>query len=296
MKSALIAFIFSTAVAYAPGGPGPHHIGPQHGPPPPYLRNVTDEARREYFKIMSNGNLTIAEQKKEVEDWAKTNKIEEEVQEFDEQRKAHMEEVKKNVTKLIGSLPTALEDFSKVMENEDQTRKQREQKKRELSDTNPKAFHVLEFAFHEFMPRPHGPHVPHGPPDRRHRGPRGDEARSPSASRESEDDSRRGRDSQEEQKKKIEDWAKEYKIEKEVVEFDEKIKAHMKNVKTNVTKLTDYQPTALGKFSEIMVSENQTYGELWEKRKDLTAQYPGVGRARDSDDRLRSFKWRYKRY
>ncbi|KAJ1370439.1 hypothetical protein KIN20_032164 [Parelaphostrongylus tenuis] len=59
------------------------HDRPKRPPPPPYLRNVTAQARSEYFAIMSNMNLTIAQQKQSVLTWAEKNGIEELVQEYD---------------------------------------------------------------------------------------------------------------------------------------------------------------------------------------------------------------------
>nr|CDJ91080.1 Protein of unknown function DUF148 domain containing protein [Haemonchus contortus] len=44
--------------------------GPPIPPPPPYLREVNGTARLEYFDIMRNMSLTIAQQKKDVQAWA----------------------------------------------------------------------------------------------------------------------------------------------------------------------------------------------------------------------------------
>ncbi|KAK6036561.1 hypothetical protein COOONC_25934 [Cooperia oncophora] len=43
---------------------------------PPFLRNVTWEAKKEYYKIVFNKNETIAEQKKDVLEWAKKYDVE----------------------------------------------------------------------------------------------------------------------------------------------------------------------------------------------------------------------------
>ncbi|KAK6026440.1 hypothetical protein OSTOST_07604 [Ostertagia ostertagi] len=71
--------------------------------------------------------------------------------------KTHMEEVKKNVTRLIDYLPTALAEFSKIVENENLTPKQIGEKRHTLTATYPQAFRVLKFAFQQFMPK-RGPH------------------------------------------------------------------------------------------------------------------------------------------
>ncbi|PIO59102.1 hypothetical protein TELCIR_19447 [Teladorsagia circumcincta] len=75
MKTALIVFVFATVVASGiarrHGGHGHHHRPPL----PPYLKNVSVEARRDYLRIIFNDTLTVAEQNRMIEDWAKTNKI-----------------------------------------------------------------------------------------------------------------------------------------------------------------------------------------------------------------------------
>ncbi|PIO62796.1 hypothetical protein TELCIR_15632, partial [Teladorsagia circumcincta] len=170
MKTALIVFVFATLVA---SGIARRHGGHKHhhGPPlPPYLKNVTVDARRDYLRIVFNDTLTIAKQKQAIEKWAKTNKIEEQVKAYNEKRNAQMDEVKKNVTKLIKYLPTALKEFSNIVENENQTPKQIRERRHNLTATHPEAFHVLKFAFEQFMPK----HGTHG--GRRH-GHRGDRRR-----------------------------------------------------------------------------------------------------------------------
>lgn len=48
----------------ARGGPGGHHGGP------PFLQNVTDEARQEFFSILHNKNETTEQHKAELLTWA----------------------------------------------------------------------------------------------------------------------------------------------------------------------------------------------------------------------------------
>ncbi|KAK5970395.1 hypothetical protein GCK32_008845 [Trichostrongylus colubriformis] len=89
-----------------------------------------------------------------------------------ENSSALKDEIKKEVMKVIGSLPTAFNQFSEVLENENLTAEQMEQKKMELMSGNPTVFHVLMFIFElmsEHAPNapwyhgPHGPYGPHGP-------------------------------------------------------------------------------------------------------------------------------------
>ncbi|KAK6013527.1 hypothetical protein OSTOST_21153 [Ostertagia ostertagi] len=99
---------------------------------PPFLRNVSREARKEYFKIIMSKNETIAEQKKEELEWAKKYDVE--------------KELNKNVSELIEALPSALDEFSKVMENDDQTHAERRRAIKDLVAEKPKEYSVLFFA------------------------------------------------------------------------------------------------------------------------------------------------------
>lgn len=71
MKTILIVFALGLAAVECGhrGRRGPHrhhHHGP---PPPPFLKDLDREAQKEYFEIMRK-NETIADRKKEVEEWA----------------------------------------------------------------------------------------------------------------------------------------------------------------------------------------------------------------------------------
>ncbi|VDO31595.1 unnamed protein product [Heligmosomoides polygyrus] len=60
----------------ARGGPGGHHGGP------PFLQNVTDEARQEFFSILHNKNETTEQHKAELLTWAEKYGILDQVQPF----------------------------------------------------------------------------------------------------------------------------------------------------------------------------------------------------------------------
>ncbi|PIO54053.1 hypothetical protein TELCIR_24592, partial [Teladorsagia circumcincta] len=113
---------------------------------PPFLRNVTAEARKEYFEIVTSQNETIAEQKKDVLEWAKRNDVADGVNEYNTNISNIKQELRKNVTELIERLPSALEDFSKVMENDDQTHAELKQALKDLIAEKPKEYSVLFFA------------------------------------------------------------------------------------------------------------------------------------------------------
>ncbi|KAK6044313.1 hypothetical protein COOONC_18182, partial [Cooperia oncophora] len=104
------------------GGPGGR--GPPPPPPPPFLENVSEEAREEFFAILSNEDETITEQKKDILIWAQKYGIEAQVQEFNTNMTKLKDELKKNVTELISALPAALgKDLSRNGEQRpDETR------------------------------------------------------------------------------------------------------------------------------------------------------------------------------
>ncbi|KAL6740267.1 hypothetical protein Aduo_013638 [Ancylostoma duodenale] len=128
------------------GGRG-HHHGP---PPPPYLRN-----------------------KKQILEWGEKYGVKDQVEQFNTNMTNMRNEVKKNVTELISKLPEALQKFTTLMENEDQTPIELRTAIGKLNAENPPLYRVLKFAFDQFIHRrgPHGPHGPHGPGPRG--GPRG---------------------------------------------------------------------------------------------------------------------------
>ncbi|VDM81879.1 unnamed protein product [Strongylus vulgaris] len=94
MNNIIAVLAVAGAVVYAqegtehPRGPesasktpeGPRSPGGREGlhkfPLPPYLQNVTKEAKEEYFSIMRSNNLTLAQQKNKIQEWGKKNKIE----------------------------------------------------------------------------------------------------------------------------------------------------------------------------------------------------------------------------
>ncbi|PIO63692.1 hypothetical protein TELCIR_14700 [Teladorsagia circumcincta] len=115
-----------------------HEAFGHHGPPPPpYLGNVSDEARQEYFAIVSNTNITVAQQKQNVLAWAQKNGVEAQVQEFNTNMTNLMTQMKQNVTLLINSLPSALQQLLSVAGNETLSREQQKNAMRTLVSQNP---------------------------------------------------------------------------------------------------------------------------------------------------------------
>ncbi|KHJ94657.1 hypothetical protein OESDEN_05405 [Oesophagostomum dentatum] len=141
-------------------GRGPPPFGPRPPPPPPYLHNLTSEAQMEYFDIMRNMTLTIADQKQQVLDWGKKYNIENEVQEFEADMTRVRQEVKQNVTQLISELADAYNKLSALMDNEDQTLAELSQAIHNLTQENPPVYRVLQFATDLFMRPPPGTFPP----------------------------------------------------------------------------------------------------------------------------------------
>ncbi|KAK6017971.1 hypothetical protein OSTOST_16497 [Ostertagia ostertagi] len=169
MNIAIVMLAIASIVMCQPRGRGyPCGVGIPP-PPPPYLRNLTDEARDEYFTIVSRRNETITQNKQDILTWAQKYGLEAEVQEFETNMTNSRNEVKQNVTSLISELSTVLEQFTTIMDNEDQTQMEQRMALRNLSYEYPEAYAVLLFAFGQFRPRPFRPsgddsaEVPWGP-------------------------------------------------------------------------------------------------------------------------------------
>ncbi|VDO38116.1 unnamed protein product [Haemonchus placei] len=80
MNTIICIVIFAGVVLSAPGAKEDkrhrgHHGDLENSLLPPFLENVTREARKEYFKIIFSKNETIREQKKEVLEWAEKNNV-----------------------------------------------------------------------------------------------------------------------------------------------------------------------------------------------------------------------------
>ncbi|KAK5966126.1 DUF148 domain-containing protein [Trichostrongylus colubriformis] len=147
MNTIICIVVLAGVVLSAPGGMSGIGRGNHKNPLlPPFLQNVSREARREYFKIILSKNETIAQQKEEALEWAKKYDVEDEMKEYNQNVTNIKKELKKNVTELIEALPSALEDFSKVLENDDQTHSEMKQALKKLISEKPKEYSVLFYA------------------------------------------------------------------------------------------------------------------------------------------------------
>ncbi|KAK6040121.1 hypothetical protein COOONC_22375 [Cooperia oncophora] len=141
------------------GGMGP--LGLMGLPPPPYLKSVNEEARREFIAIITKTDLTLRQQKEAVSQWARKFDIEEQVEDFNANITRFKGEIRQNLTDLIFALPSVAQQFSAVLDNEDQTAAEKGKIARGFEGGKSSAryfqvFSVLKFAMGQLLPR-HGP-------------------------------------------------------------------------------------------------------------------------------------------
>ncbi|KIH49827.1 hypothetical protein ANCDUO_20098 [Ancylostoma duodenale] len=113
--------IFITLIILGVVECGSYEMKRPRKPEPPFLKNMTREAKREYHEILRNRNETIAKQKQQVLAWARNHSIEAQVQQFEAELKQHKTELKANVTSLLAALPQAYQRLNQITDNENQT-------------------------------------------------------------------------------------------------------------------------------------------------------------------------------
>ncbi|VDM75253.1 unnamed protein product [Strongylus vulgaris] len=101
----------------------------------PFLEDVSESAREEYFSILENMDLTFAQQKDQIYVWGA--KYGDQIAEFDDNMAKLEEEIRKNVTELIAQLPEAVKKGYEIVDNEDQTPKQFLEALKKLTQENP---------------------------------------------------------------------------------------------------------------------------------------------------------------
>ncbi|KAK6741203.1 hypothetical protein RB195_009204 [Necator americanus] len=161
MKVALAILILATNVFCHRGGwndflkrHGHGGRNTPHGmmPLPPFLQTARREAQREFFEILGDMELTIAQQKEEVQKWAEKYGFSEKLQDFNEKMEKMNSEAKENATNLIAELPAAMEKGSALMANKNQTILELHSSVKTLYAENPKLYRVLMFIIGQFMP------------------------------------------------------------------------------------------------------------------------------------------------
>ncbi|KAK6741198.1 hypothetical protein RB195_009199 [Necator americanus] len=161
MKIPVSILIVATTALCKQGGwngfPKRHDHGGEnspHGmmPPPPFLQSASRGAQREFFAILGDMELTIAQQKEEVQKWAEKYGFSEKLQDFNEKMEKMNSEAKENATNLIAELPAAMEKGSALMANKNQTILELHSAVKTLYAENPKLYRVLMFIIGQFMP------------------------------------------------------------------------------------------------------------------------------------------------
>ncbi|CAD6199953.1 unnamed protein product [Caenorhabditis auriculariae] len=154
---------------------------------PPFLANVSDAARRDFFTISRNPNLTISQEETQLSAWASTNGVVDTYNQFIANVTARQTQLSQNVSAVIGNLAAAKQAVDAVMNNKEQTRAQQRATIEELRTRFPQEIPTL-FFIGKVLDGPkshenHGPrggpggHGGHGRPEGRPDGPRGGHGR-----------------------------------------------------------------------------------------------------------------------
>ncbi|XGW31515.1 hypothetical protein V3C99_010014 [Haemonchus contortus] len=118
---------------------------------PPFLVDVSSEARLDYRKIFVDKKLTMAQQKEEIKAWAKENNLTNEVKSFFSRIGKGVVEMNQKIAKLVDDLPVVFGNYTKIMKNENQTMLQMMEAIQKLKAEHPSAFVVLGSAMEQVM-------------------------------------------------------------------------------------------------------------------------------------------------
>nr|CDJ82061.1 Protein of unknown function DUF148 domain containing protein [Haemonchus contortus] len=118
---------------------------------PPFLVDVSLEARLDYRKIFVDKTLTMAQQKEEVKAWAKENNLTSEVKSFFSRIGKGVVEMNQKVAKLVDDLPEVFGNYTKIMKDENQTMLQMMEAIEKLKAEHRTAFLVLGSAMEQVM-------------------------------------------------------------------------------------------------------------------------------------------------
>ncbi|KAL6740284.1 hypothetical protein Aduo_013654 [Ancylostoma duodenale] len=113
---------------------------------PPFLRDVTDEAREEYYAILKPVNGTIAEHRVQMLHWARKYLLEEKLAEFNRKEQKAKEKLRTDMSDTMEELQIVYEKFNEIVENEQQTHQQRRSALIQLKNEYPEAFAMMKFA------------------------------------------------------------------------------------------------------------------------------------------------------
>ncbi|CAI4230715.1 unnamed protein product [Auanema sp. JU1783] len=120
-----------------------HH---SHFPSPTFLKKVSPEARREFFSIVKNRDISRIEMKHQLEAWAKKQKaeIQTDLQNYFEKLKKLVNEWHKATTKLIDELPKAYEKVHRILADPNLTSNEVEREIKALQ-FKPSLAHALRY-------------------------------------------------------------------------------------------------------------------------------------------------------
>uniref|UniRef100_A0A1I7UCL7 DUF148 domain-containing protein n=1 Tax=Caenorhabditis tropicalis TaxID=1561998 RepID=A0A1I7UCL7_9PELO len=138
------------------GQQGQGNHGGQGGQLPPFLQNVTEQARRQYMAIATNSSATISELDEQFTAWAQTNGVSEQYEQFTANLTSKLEEMKQNVTSVLTNLSSVLNSLENILENEDQTLSAQGEAIQALRRENPTEVDTLFFIAQEVIPKPQG--------------------------------------------------------------------------------------------------------------------------------------------
>ncbi|EFP12298.1 hypothetical protein CRE_21048 [Caenorhabditis remanei] len=172
-QNLLFITVTVAALAFVLAGPGGHggprgggHGGPRggHGGPP-FLQNVTRDARKEFEAVWRNETLTIAEIEAQTAALADKYGVSESYKKFEADRIAHLAEVKQNQTAVINNLSATSDKLRVIYQNKNQTRKAQEEAVAAIRKESPVEVDTIKFIRAQVGGEPlgHG-HGGHGGP------------------------------------------------------------------------------------------------------------------------------------
>ncbi|GMT23249.1 hypothetical protein PFISCL1PPCAC_14546, partial [Pristionchus fissidentatus] len=123
----------------------PHHHRHRF-PYPPFLRNVTYKARREFFRIVHDFTATKGEIKKRAWEWAIKNHVEAQVKAYHDMIVKFYTEHHKNVNEAIGQLQQAYDKVVEIFKDDSLTRHDTFVKIHDLIVKYPRELRYLLFA------------------------------------------------------------------------------------------------------------------------------------------------------
>ncbi|RCN38025.1 hypothetical protein ANCCAN_16056 [Ancylostoma caninum] len=86
-----------------------------HHKMPPFLKNVSDDARWEFYEIIRDLSTSMNDKMKKIEEWAKKQGVEKQVQDWFKKIEAFWDDINKNTTKVLSELPSVYPKVYEIM-------------------------------------------------------------------------------------------------------------------------------------------------------------------------------------